>query len=624
MKNFTDIATQLRIDSIKCTTEAKSGHPTSCLSAADLMSVLMTKYLKYNFENPKQLNNDRLIFSKGHAAPLLYSMYKVSGAITEEELLSLRQFGSRLQGHPNPRVLPWVDAATGSLGQGIDVGVGMALSGKYIDKESFKVWVLLGDSEMAEGSVWEAFDKASHYKLNNLIAIIDMNRLGQKGATDLGWESSVYADRAKAFGWNVIEIDGHNFSQIDEAFGKAISSKDKPTCVVAKTVKGKGVSFIENKNGWHGKALKKDEAELAYKELGEDQKVTIKVHQPEVPQAKTQKSSHYYQRPTYELGSHVATRKAYGNALAALGASYPDMLVLDAEVGNSTHSDEFQKVYPGRFFEMFISEQQLISAAVGFSALGKLPFASSFACFLTRAYDQIRMAAISNSNLYLAGSHAGSSIGEDGPSQMGLEDLAMMRAVFGSTVLYPSDAVQTTALMEQMPDLEGIVYLRTTRGNTPVIYSQDEKFSIGGAKVHGASLNDKVAIISAGITLHEALKAQKKLIQSGIPCRVIDLYSVKPIDKETLHKAMGITQGRLLVVEDHWPEGGLAEAVLEAISDSGVPLMRFRHLAVREMPGSGSPEELLHAYGLDSKAIERNVREMSEDLSSSFSHQYDS
>lgn len=602
------LARQLRIDSIKSTTEAGSGHPTSCLSAADLMSVLMAGYFKYNFQQPKQENNDRLIFSKGHAVPLLYSMYKAAGVITNEELLSLRKFDSRLQGHPNPRTLPWIDAATGSLGQGVCVGVGMALCGKMIQSKS-KVWILLGDSEMAEGSVWEAFDKASYYKLNNLIAIIDMNRLGQRGETVPGWDSSVYAERARAFGWKVIEIDGHNIHEIDDAYKKAFET-DRPVCIVARTMKGKGVSFFENKDGWHGKTLKKDQAELAIKELGGDQNITINVQKPDDFKREPATIAGPYKRPTYETGSEVATRKAYGNSLAALGTSYPDMIVLDAEVGNSTYTEEFQKVYPERFFQMFIAEQQMISAALGFSASGKIPFASSFACFLTRSYDQIRMAAISNANLYICGSHAGVSIGEDGPSQMGLEDLAMMRAVFDSTVLYPSDAVQTTTLMEQMPELKGIVYLRTTRGNTPVIYPENETFPVGGSKIHGASPGDTVAILAAGITLHEALKAQRNLRQEGIRSRVIDLYSVKPIDKKTLHGAMHATQGRLIVVEDHWCEGGLGEAVLEAISDSSVPLQSFRHLAVKEMPGSGTPEELLRAAGIDSSSIEEAVREM--------------
>jgi transketolase len=607
-ENVAKLAVQLRLDSIKCTTEAGSGHPTSSLSAADLMSVLMTKYLRYNFENPAQENNDRLIFSKGHAVPLLYSMYKAAGVISNDELLSLRKAGSRLQGHPNPRTIPWVDAATGSLGQGINVGVGMALCGKKVAQQEFNVWVLLGDSEMAEGSVWEAFDKASYYKLGNLVAIIDMNRLGQRGETDLGWASSVYAARARAFGWNVIEVDGHSIREINQAFAGAISS-ERPTCIVAKTVKGKGVSFLENKNGWHGKALTKAEAQQAFKELGGDQNFTISVQRPEKIEKGVVPETFSYQRPVYESGSEVATRKAYGDALAALGKSRSDLIVLDAEVGNSTHSEEFLKTCPERFFEMFIAEQQMVSAALGFSALGKKAFASTFACFLTRAYDQIRMAAISNGDLYLCGSHAGVSIGEDGPSQMGLEDLAMMRAVFGSTVLYPSDAVQTVSLMEQMPELKGIVYLRTTRGKTPVIYSPDEKFPVGGSKVHGASVDDSVAIVAAGITLHEALKAQKNLASEGIHCRVIDLYSIKPVDRENLHESMRLTEGRIVVVEDHWAQGGIGEAVLEAVSDSGVLLKSFIHLAVREMPGSGKPEELLITAGIDSRSIEKAVRE---------------
>ncbi len=450
MQQWKDLAAQLRVDSIRCTTEAGSGHPTSSMSAADLMAVLMAKYLRFDWSDPHFANNDRLIFSKGHACPVLYAMFKAAGAITDQELLTLRKFGSRLQGHPNPHVLPYVDVATCSLGQGLPIGVGMALNGKYLDKLPYRVYVVLGDSECAEGSVWEAFDKASYYRLDNLTAILDMNRLGQRGETDLGWNSAAYAARARAFGWNAVELDGHDLAAIDRDFAEAQKQKEKPTVLVAKTIKGSGVALVANKDGWHGKALSPDQAKQAITELGGKRNIVIQSPKPSKETSDAVRTSSALKEPSYALGSKEATRKAYGDAIAALGARRPDVVALDAEVSNSTHADEFKKTHPDRFFEMFIAEQQLLGAAVGLAVLGKKPFASTFAAFFTRAYDQIRMAAISNVTIHLSGSHAGCSIGEDGPSQMALEDLAMMRAVYGSTVLYPCDANQTSALVEQM------------------------------------------------------------------------------------------------------------------------------------------------------------------------------
>ncbi|HEY3132307.1 MAG TPA: transketolase, partial [Acidobacteriota bacterium] len=475
------LAQQLRVDSIRSSTAAGSGHPTSSMSAADLMAVLMSKYLRYDFANPQNSTNDHLIFSKGHASPLLYAMFKAAGAVSDEEMMSFRKFGSRLQGHPTP-VIPWVDVATGSLGQGIAIGVGVALVGKRLEKLPYRVWVLLGDSEMAEGSVWEAFDHAGHSQLNNLIGILDMNRLGQRGETQLGWNSKAYAQRARAFGWHPIEIDGHNLEEIDKAYQEALQDRDQPALIVAKTLKGRGVSLVENKEGWHGKPLKEDEARQAIEELGGRSSITIQVQRPKPEAPVTGPLPSSVKLPRYEKGTPVATRKAYGDALAALGAARPEVVVLDGEVSNSTYAEEFAKAFPDRYFEMYIAEQQMVAAAVGVSVRHRVPFASTFAAFLTRAYDFIRMAAISRANVRLCGSHAGVSIGEDGPSQMALEDLAMMRAVCGSTVLYPCDGNQTAQLVAAMADCKGISFLRTTREKTPVLYSPDEKFTIGGSK----------------------------------------------------------------------------------------------------------------------------------------------
>jgi transketolase len=606
-----ELAAQLRVDSIRCTTAAGSGHPTSGMSAADLMAVLLGKYLRYDWANPHAPTNDRLIFSKGHACPLLYAMYKAAGAITDAELMTLRKIGSRLEGHPNPHVLPFVDVATGSLGQGLPIGVGMALNGKYLDKLPYRVWVLLGDSEMAEGSNWEAFDKGSYYKLDNLIGILDMNRLGQRGETDLGWDGAAYAARVRAFGWHAIEINGHDLTAIDRAYTEARSKRDRPTCLIAKTEKGHGFSLVANKNGWHGKALNPEQAKQAIAELGGERHITISTHKPEAQPPVARPAPQPLKLPEYKVGGKEATRKAYGDTLVALGANRPEMVVLDGEVSNSTHSDEFQKAYPDRFFEMFIAEQTLVGASVGLAVLGKRAFASTFAAFFTRAYDQIRMAAVSNATLALSGSHAGVSIGEDGPSQMGLEDLAMMRAVCGSTVLYPCDANQTAHLVKLMIDQPGISFLRTTREKTSVIYPPGEEFPVGKSKLVRHSTDDQVAVIAAGITLHEALKAYDKLKAEGIAVRVIDAYSVKPIDLDALHQAARDTDGRLVVVEDHWAEGGLGDAVLDAFAGvGGERTPTVVKLAVRKMPGSGTPAELLAAAAIDADHIVRAVKSL--------------
>jgi transketolase len=597
-----ELGQQFRVDSIRCAAAAKSGHPTSGMSAADLMAVLLANHLRYDFDNPDRATNDRLIFSKGHASTLLYAIFRAAGAISDEELLTYRQFGSRLEGHPTP-IIPWVDVATGSLGQGLAYGVGMALAGKYLDRLPYRVWVLHGDSETAEGSVWEAFEHASHYELDNLTAVLDVNRLGQRGETMVGWNTGVYVERARAFGWNAIEIDGHDVDQIDRAYKEAVEVTGRPTLIVARTLKGKGVKAVEDKPGWHGKAI--DDATPAIEELGGIRNITVQVAAP--PDGEPHRfDGGELELPRYDLGDDVATRKAYGEALAALGSARGDVVALDGEVGNSTYAEIFAKAHPDRYFEMYIAEQQLLAAAVGLQARGWNAFGSTFAAFLSRAYDFIRMAAISRANLRLSGSHAGVSIGEDGPSQMALEDIAAFRAVHSSTVLHPCDANQTAKLVAAMADTDGIVFLRTLRPNTPVIYDADEDFPIGGSRVLRSSEDDEVTVVGAGVTVHEALKAAEGLAEEGINVRVVDAYSIKPIDEETLRAAAEAT-GRIVTVEDHWPEGGLGDAVLAALADADESA-RVVKLAVGEMPHSGKSAELMAAYGIDADAIARAAR----------------
>jgi transketolase len=580
------------------------------MSAADLLAVLMSKYLRYDFDDPENPNNDHLIFSKGHASPLLYSVYKAAGAVSDEELLTFREFHSRLQGHPTPQI-PWVDVATGSLGQGLPIGVGVALAGKYLDKLPYHVWVLCGDSEMAEGSMWEAFQHASYYKLDNLTAILDMNRLGQTRETMDGWHGDHYAARAEAFGWHAIQIDGHNPEEIDKAYAEALDQADQPTLIIAKTKKGRGVSFLEDVDGMHGKPVPGDEVQAALDELGDVDDLMVDVRKPDPGQGEnfTPGLTGELDLPTWEVGDEEATRGAYGAALKALGGAREDVVALDGEVSNSTKSEEFAKEYPDRYFEMFIAEQQLVSAAVGMSVRHRVPFASSFAAFFSRAYDFIRMSAISRANIRLSGSHAGVSIGEDGPSQMALEDLAMMRAVHGSTVLQPCDANQTAKLVAEMADKDGIVFLRTLRPKTPVIYDASEDFAIGGSKTVRSSSDDAVTVIASGITLHEATKAADELQESGLAVRVIDAYSIKPIDGDTIRAAARATGGKVVAVEDHWPEGGLGEAVLSALSEE-LDALHFEHLAVGIMPGSGSSAELMDAAGISANHIVDAVRKL--------------
>ena len=601
---YRQIARQLRADSIRSSTAAGSGHPTSSLSAADLMAVLLMGHLRYDWSTPKDPANDHLIFSKGHASPLVYAMFRAAGVIDDKELLTFRKFGSPLQGHPTP-ILPWVDVATGSLGQGMPIAVGLGVAAKRLWNAPFHIWTLVGDSESAEGSIWEGFDLGSHEGTNNVTPILDINRLGQRGPTELEWDTDAYAARIQAFGWHAIVIDGHDVAAIDEALARARDAQ-RPTAIVARTIKGKGVSFLEDKLGWHGKALNAEEARKALAEIGDEFSRTFDTQRPP-PWRPPQVTAKAPALKTYS--EPVATRKAYGDALAALVAARSDVVALDAEVSNSTHAEEVKKVAPERFFEMYIAEQKMVAAAVGMQVIGLRPFVSTFAAFLSRAYDFIRMAAISRANIRLSGSHAGVSIGEDGPSQMALEDLAMMRAVHGSTVLYPSDANQAAKLVAAMADREGIVYMRTTRANTPIIYGANEEFPIGGSRVvRGGGADDRVTVVAAGITLHESVKAADALEKSGVRIRLIDLYSVKPIDAKTLAAAVNATGGRLVVVEDHWPEGGIGEAVLAALAEAGTKNITLRHLAPREMPGSGKPAELLHAAGIDADCVEKAVR----------------
>jgi transketolase len=604
VNEWNELAAQLGVDSIRSSTAAGSGHPTSSLSAAHLVAVLWSDHLRYDVADPKSLANDRFVLSKGHASPLIFSVLKAVGAIGDEQLLSFRRFGSPVQGHPAPLPeMPWIDVATGSLGQGLPIALGMALAMK-MDGIPARVWCLMGDSEVAEGSVWEAMENASHHGADNLIAIIDVNRLGQRGPTMLQWDLETYAARARSFGWHPIEVDGHDVAAIDAAFTEAERS-DGPAIVIAKTEKGHGVSFLADKEGWHGKALSQEEADRAIAELGGPRDVSVTPRKPEAGVSPPADVPNVV-LPVY--AEAIATRKAFGETLAAL-AVRGDVVAIDGEVANSTHTEDLQKVAPDRFVESYIAEQNMLGMAVGMQVLGKVVFPATFAAFLTRAYDFIRMAAISRANLRLSGSHAGVSIGEDGPSQMALEDLAMMRAVHGSTVLYPCDGNSTARLVGAMADLPGISFIRTTREKTPVIYGGDEDFPVGGSKTLRSSDADRVTLVGAGITVHEALDAAGSLGADGIAARVVDCYTIKPIDAETLHAAASQT-GLLVTIEDHWIEGGLGDAVLAALADGGELSGTVVKVAVTQMPGSGTPEELRDWAGISASAIADRVRSL--------------
>ncbi|MCF3134121.1 transketolase [Streptomyces olivochromogenes] len=594
-----ELAQQLRVDSVRAAAVAGSGHPTSSMSAAELMAVLLDRHFRYDFERPAHRANDRFVLSKGHASPLLYAVYKAVGVIDDAELNTYRKLGSRLEGHPTPRRLPWVETATGSLGQGLPVGVGIALAGKRLDHIAYRVWVLCGDSELAEGSVWEAVEHAAYEHLDNLTAIVDVNRLGQRGPTRHGHDLDAYARRFQAFGWHTVEIDGHDVDAVDRAYGEARSTRGQPTVILARTLKGKGVAAAQDREGLHGKPLSDPEEAIA--ELGGPRDLRIRVQEPPVARLLHSVPTNALVLPPYEKGDEVATRDAFGAALAALGNARGDIVALDGEVGDSTRTELFAKEHPDRYFECYIAEQQLVAAAVGMATRGWVPYAATFAAFLTRAHDFVRMAAISGSGINLVGSHAGVAIGQDGPSQMGLEDLAMFRALYGSTVLYPCDANQTAKLVAAMSGLDGIRYLRTSRGKSPVIYGPDEEFPVGGCKVLRSSEEDRLTVVAAGVTVREALAAADLLAEEDIAIRVIDLYSVKPVDRPTLRQAAEET-GCLVSVEDHHPEGGLGDAVLDAFLDGG-PVPRLVRLAVRTMPGSAAPDEQMHAAGIDADAI---------------------
>jgi transketolase len=567
------------------------------------MAVLLAEHLRWDVSDLTNPQNDHLIFSKGHASPLLYALNKAAGVVSDDELVTYRALGSRLEGHPTPS-LPTVDVATGSLGQGLPIGVGMALSGKLLERLPYRIWVLCGDSEVAEGSMWEAFEHAAGESLDKLTAIIDVNRLGQRGPTRYGWDTGAHARRIAAHGWHTVEIDGHDLTEIKQAYAEAIAVA-RPTAILARTTKGAGVSEVADQEGKHGKPLV--DIRQAISELGGLSDISVRVHEPEYLAP-----PHQFGEPTqyepkmYEVGQEIATRTAFGEALSALGHARPDVVGLDAEVSDSTRMEYFAKEHPDRFFQFFIAEQQMVAAAVGMQTRGWVPFVATFAAFMTRAYDFIRMAAIGQANMCLVGSHAGVEIGADGPSQMGLEDIALMRAVHSSTVLHPCDANQTAALVWAMADQPGISYLRTCRGDRPVIYQQDEMFYVGGSRVLRSSSEDTLTVVAAGVTVHEALRAADDLAREGIAIRVIDMYSIKPPDVFTLREAARDT-GCLLTVEDHRPEGGLGDAVLDAFASGGTPPVVIK-MAVRDMPGSATPAEQLRTCGIDHPGIAATVR----------------
>jgi transketolase len=597
-----NIATRLRIDSLRSTSEAGSGHPSTCFSAAEIMAALFFAEMRYDPRDAANPDNDRFVLSKGHAAPILYAAWAEAGIIPRDDVLTLRRLDSDLEGHPTPR-LPWVDVATGSLGQGLCAGVGIALNARRIASD-YRTYVLLGDGETAEGSVWEAAMVAAHDGLDSLCAITDVNGLGQSRPTQWQHDMDAFASRWSAFGWHTAVVDGHDVAALLEALASARAIRERPTMILARTVKGKGLSSIEGKGGWHGKALKKGEeldtalAELQSQFVPEDE--PLPPPQPPARGARPASTPAALDAPPYRMGDLVATREAFGAAIARLGAADDRVVALDADVKNSTFTETFEQQHPRRFYQTFIAEQVMIGAAMGLAARGAIPFPTTFAAFLTRAYDFIRMAAIGNSNIKLAGSHAGVSIGEDGPSQMALEDLAMMRAQPNMVVLYPCDAMSTDRLVEQAAYHRGPVYMRTSRPKTPVIYDADEPFEIGGLKVLRQSGSDAATVIGGGVTVFEALKAYDELQTRGIAIRVVDLYCLQPVDAATLVRCARETNGRLITVEDHYAAGGIGDAVASAVASEGVTV---RRLAVPEIPRSGTPEELLDRYGISARHI---------------------
>lgn len=597
------IAKRLRIHSLRMTTAAGSGHPTTCLSSAEIMACLFFHEMRFNPKDPFAWENDEFVLSKGHAAPILWAAYAEAGLIPQASLLDLRKITSDLEGHPTPR-MPWVKAATGSLGQGLSVGVGLALAQRLAGVKA-RTFVLMGDGECAEGAVWEAANAAREYKLGNLVAVVDVNRLGQSDPTMHQHDIKAYARKFKAFGWEVFEVDGHKIEKILEAFTLARKGQ-APKVILARTVKGKGVSFIEDKNGWHGKPLKPEELEKALAELGPMPEVEAKKYVRSREKARLPKWKESFDFGLPEYKEKTATRLAYGLALEKLGRVNEKVVVIDGDVKNSTYADRFFASFPGRSFQSYIAEQNMVGMAMGLAAKGFLPFVATFAAFLTRAHDQIRMAAYSFSNVKFCGSHVGVSIGEDGPSQMGLEDLAMFLPIPDCVVFYPSDAVSAEKCVKEAARHKGMVYIRTTRPATPILYRAEEEFPVGGAKILRKSEQDVVTVVGAGITVHEALKAYEKLKKDGIYIRVIDAYSVKPLDAETIIRSVSETGGRVVVVEDHFEQGGLGTAVALVLPEK----KSWKHLCIRELPRSGKPEELLARYGIDAAAIEKAVRSL--------------
>jgi transketolase len=620
MKNLKELEQKSKLVrkwSLISTTEAGSGHPTSCLSAAELGTVLFNNYLTYDLKNPLNIYNDRFVLSKGHAAPLLYTLFAIAGAYPLEELKTLRKFGSPLEGHPTPAKYPYAEAATGSLGQGLSIGAGLALLAKR-ENLPFKTYVLLGDGELAEGQNWEAANFASYNKLNNLIAIADINRLGQSQPTMFEHHIEEYITRFTAFGFEAIAIDGNNPLEVDKAFKLATENNTrKPFVIIAKTYKGKGISFLENKDNWHGKPLKKEDLEKALIELGEiDDSLRFQLKKPVTPAhsplegwlAKPDGVDNPPKDLQFKKGDLHATREIYGQAITELGKLNTNIYALDAEVKNSTFSEKFLQAIPQRFIECFIAEQNMIGLAVGLSRLGKIPFISTFAAFLSRATDQIRMARIGEANLKIIGSHAGVSIGEDGPSQMALEDFAIFGAIPDSVILHPADAVSTTKVIPHMVNHTGISYLRTLRPKTPVLYDSEEKFPIGGSKILRKSPKDVLSVVATGITVFEALKAYEELKKEEIYISIIDCYSIKPIDVKTLKQSLTETKEKILItVEDHYEHGGLGDFVLSAVADTGA---KIEKIAVTKIASSGTPAQLLDEAGINAEHIIKRIKKL--------------
>ena len=595
---------RLRIHSLRSTTEAGSGHPSSCLSAADLVSVVFFREMRYDPGDPHNPENDRFILSKGHAAPLLYAAYAEAGIIEESRLITLRRLDSDLEGHPTPR-LPWVEVATGSLGQGLSAGLGTALAAR-VNNLTYDTYVLLGDGECAEGAVWEAAALAGYYEASNLYAVVDVNGLGQSQHTMHRFDVENFAEKFRAFGWHAVTVDGHNYSEIIAAFARCREAGSRPRVIVAHTLKGKSVSLLENREGWHGKPVPKQDLDKALAELSQPYADDGFRPNPRPRPRREERPVDIDISISRKIGESVATREAYGDALVKLVERNDRIVALDGDTKNSTYSEKLLKTRPDRFFEMFIAEQNMVGVAAGMAARGVIPFVSTFAAFLTRAFDQIRMAGVSRANIKFCGSHAGVSIGEDGPSQMGLEDLAMFRPIPGSVVLYPCDGVSTERLVAEAAKIRAICYIRTTRPKTTVLYANEERFPIGGSKILRRSEKDRVTVIGAGITVHEALKAAATLAAEGVYIRVIDAYSVKPLDKTTILANAKETGANLIVVEDHYEEGGLGDAVLNAVGNGA----RVVKLAVREIPRSGPPEALLDTYGISSKHIVQAVKSL--------------